>query len=85
MEIINRVKNVLLSPKTEWLAIEAENTPHSKVFTSYVVPLALIPAVAAFIGYGLIGYSVFGVHIGGSVNWGLRQVIMQYIAMLGGT
>jgi len=84
MEIINRVKNVLLSPKTEWTTIEAENAPHAKVFTSYVVPLALIPAVAAFIGYGLIGYSVFGVHVGGSISWGLRHAVMQYIYMLGG-
>ena len=84
MEIIDRVKKVLTCPKTEWPVIEAENAPHAKVFTSYVVPLALIPAVAAFIGYGLIGYSVLGAHFG-SVSWGLRQAIMQYVAMLGGT
>ena len=83
MEIINRVKNVLVSPKTEWQTIEAENEPHSKVFTSYVALLALIPAVAAFIGYGLIGHTVFGVHVG-SVSWGVRQAIVQYLTMLGG-
>ena len=82
--IINRVKNVLVSPKAEWQTIESENEPHAKVFTTYVVPLALIPAVAAFIGYGLIGYSVLGVHVGGTISWGLRQAIVQYIAMLGG-
>jgi len=84
MEIIDRVKNVLVSPKTEWQAIEAENTPHAKVFTSYVVLLALIPAVASFIGYGLIGHTVLGIKIG-SFGWGLRQAIMQYVLMLGGT
>jgi hypothetical protein len=84
MELINRVKNILLTPKTEWLAIDAENAPHAKVFTAYVVPLALIPAAAALIGYGLIGYSVLGVHVG-SIGWGLRQAIAQYITMLGGT
>ncbi|GHT66954.1 YIP1 family protein [Bacteroidia bacterium] len=84
MDIINRVKNILLTPKTEWQTIETENTPHVKVFTSYVVPLALIPAIAAFIGYGLIGYSVLGVHIGG-IGWGIRYAIIQYVTMLGGT
>jgi hypothetical protein len=84
MDIINRVKNILLTPKMEWQTIEAENTPHVKVFTSYVVPLALIPAIAAFIGYGLIGYSVLGVHIGG-IGWGIRYAIIQYVTMLGGT
>ena len=84
MEIINRVKSILVSPKTEWQTIEAENAPHVKVFTTYVVPLAIIPAVAAFIGYGLIGYSVLGVRVN-NFSWGLRQAIMQYIVMLGGT
>jgi hypothetical protein len=84
MEIINRVKNILVSPKTEWQTIEAENAPHLKVFTTYVIPLAAIPAIAAFIGYGLIGYSAFGVHVS-SVQWGIRQAIMQYVLMLGGT
>ncbi|GHV23153.1 YIP1 family protein [Bacteroidia bacterium] len=84
MEIVSRIKSILVSPKKEWQTIEAENEPHTKVFTSYVVPLALIPAVAAFIGYGLIGYSVLGVHVH-SVSWGIRQAIVQYVAMLGGT
>jgi hypothetical protein len=75
---------MLVSPKGEWPAIEAENAPHVQVFTGYVVLLALIPAVAAFIGYGLIGYSAFGVHVH-SFGWGLRQAIVQYAAMLGGT
>jgi hypothetical protein len=84
MEIINRVKSILVSPKKEWQTVEAENTPHMKVFTTYVVPLALIPAIAAFVGYGLIGYSVLG-HYVSSVSWGFRQAIVQYAAMLGGT
>ncbi|MDR1340376.1 MAG: hypothetical protein LBK58_10045 [Prevotellaceae bacterium] len=63
IERIERIKSILLSPKTEWQTVEAENAPHMKVFTTYVVPLALIPAIAAFVGYGLTGYSVFGVHV----------------------
>jgi len=84
MDIISRVKNILLTPKTEWQTIEAENAPHVKVFTSYVVPLALIPAIAAFIGWGLIGYNVLGVHVG-SFSLGIRYAIQYYIMMLGGT
>jgi hypothetical protein len=84
MEIINRIKSILVSPKTEWQTIEVENAPHMKVFISYVVPLALIPAIAAFVGYGLISYSVLGVHVS-NIGWGLRQAIVQYAAMLGGT
>lgn len=84
MDIIKRVKNMLAAPKTEWPAIGAENAPHMKVFTTYVVPLALIPAIAAFIGWGLIGWSVMGVHVS-HIGWGVRQAVVQYITMLGGT
>ena len=83
MDIINRVKNVLITPKTEWQTIEAENTPYMNVFIPFVVLLALIPAIAIFIGYGVIGYSVFGYHIA-SVSLGIRHAIIQYVAMVGG-
>jgi len=84
MEIINKVKNVLVSPKTEWLTISEENVPHAKMFTGYVLLLALIPAVAAFIGHGLIGHSVFGIRVGGTISYGLSQAIIQFITMAGG-
>jgi hypothetical protein len=83
MEIINKVKRILTAPKKEWTVVEVENTSHVKLFTGYVFPLSLIPAIAAFIGYGLVGYSVFGVHVH-SIEWGVRQAISQFIAMAGG-
>ena len=83
MDLINRVKQILVSPKTEWQTIDGENDSHVVVLTKYVLLLAAIPAVAAFIGYGLIGYSVFGHHFA-SINLGIRQAIIQYITMVGG-
>jgi hypothetical protein len=77
-------KNVILTPKTEWIEIEKENTSHLDLFIKYVLPLSLIPAIAAFIGYGLIGVSVpfFGrIH---SMEWGVRQAIVQWVACAGG-
>ena len=83
MDLINRVKQILVTPKTEWETIDSENDSHIKVLTTYVLLLAAIPAVAAFIGHGLIGYSVFGHHVG-SISLGIRQAITQYITMVGG-
>ena len=80
MEIISRVKNILVSPKPEWAVIEEESTPHAKLFTTYVLPLALIPTIAAFIGYGLIGYSVLGIRVG-SLGLGIFQAVVQFITM----
>ena len=81
--MFTRVKEILTAPKKEWAVIEGENTPHAKLFIGYVLPLSLIPAVAAFIGYGLLGYSAFGVHIH-SMSWGIRQAVVQWITMTGG-
>ena len=51
MEFFDRVKAILVNPKEEWIIIEAENTPHSKVFAGYLLILALIPAITIFISY----------------------------------
>jgi len=45
--------------------------------------LAAIPAVAAFIGYGVIGYSMWGHHYA-SVSLGIKHAIIEYIRMVGG-
>jgi len=81
--MINRVKQIITAPKDEWAVIEGENTPHVKLFTGYILPLSLIPAIAAFIGYGLIGYTVFGIRVN-SIDWGVRQAIVHWITMVCG-
>ena len=50
MDIVNRAKNICLTPNTEWPVIAAEATPPATLITEYVVPLAAIGAVAGFIG-----------------------------------
>lgn len=83
MKTIERAKNILMTPKTEWDLISVENSGHLKLLTGYLIPLALIPAIAGFIGYGLIGYSVIGIKIG-SVGFGIRQALMSFISTIGG-
>ena len=58
MNLVERVKAILLTPKTEWLAIEGEPGDPKYLFTNYVAILAAIPAIAGFIGTSLIGFSV---------------------------
>ncbi len=84
MDIINSIKNILVTPKTEWATIETEQYPNTTVLTSYLLLLALIPAVCQFIGYGLIGYNVLGIHVGGTIGWGVRQAVVSFISMVGG-
>ena len=84
MDIVNRVKNILVAPKQEWVTIEAERLPSANLLTSYLLLLALIPAVCQFIGQGLIGTSVLGIKVGGTIAWGLRSAIISYVTMVAG-
>ena len=51
MEIFTRIKTILIKPKDEWDIIEAENKPHAKIFGTYLLIIALIPAAAIFFNY----------------------------------
>jgi hypothetical protein len=81
MNLINRAKNMITTPKTEWLVVASETPDNNKIIMGYVVPLAIAGAVAAFIGYGLIGFNVLGYRYAG-VEWGLYQAIMKLIQVI---
>lgn len=55
MTLIERAKNICLTPATEWPIIAAEPASTSTLITGYAVPLAAIGAIAGFIGGSLIG------------------------------
>jgi len=63
MNLIERAKAILTTPKTEWNVINGENDDASKITMTYLLPLILIGTVASFIGFGLIGMN-FG--------WGVK-------------
>lgn len=58
MAMVDRIKNILITPKTEWPVIAGETTSNGDILKSYVLPLAAIPAVAGFVGGSLIGHSM---------------------------
>ena len=60
MTMVDRIKNILISPKTEWPVIDGENTSTADLLKGYVAPLAAIPAICGFVGGSLIGYGAFG-------------------------
>ena len=83
MKLVDRVRNILLMPKTEWAAIDAEPASIQQIYARYVVPLALIPAVAGFIGGSIVGIGVPGV---GTVRVGmlagLLGAVLQFFLLL---
>jgi hypothetical protein len=48
--LIARVKNILLSPKSEWPLIAAETQTMEQIYKNYVGPLALFAAICTFFG-----------------------------------
>jgi hypothetical protein len=58
MSLIERAKNIVLAPKTEWPAIAAETTTTKQLYVGYIIPLAAIGPIAQFIGLTLIGISI---------------------------
>jgi hypothetical protein len=58
MDIVQRAKNICLTPSSEWQVIAAEQTPTGDLITGYVAPLVAIGAVAGFVGGSLVGISL---------------------------
>lgn len=54
-KLIERAKNILMTPQTEWPIIQAETTGVAQLYTGYVIPLAAFSAVMSFIRMSLIG------------------------------
>jgi hypothetical protein len=55
MEWLFRIKAILLAPHTEWPVIAQEKGDAQALFIPYVAVLALVPALAHFIGAALVG------------------------------
>ena len=64
MNLVERVKGIILSPRTEWPVIEREPGGVAHLFANYVAILAGIAAVAA-----LIGNLIKGVPLGTALLW----------------
>ncbi|MBY0564290.1 MAG: YIP1 family protein [Hyphomonadaceae bacterium] len=83
--LIERVQGILLKPQTEWERIDGEAADVSKIYMGYVLPLAALSAICAFIGLSIFGVSAFGVSyrvpiVAGAVT-GILQVVMGLVGV----
>jgi hypothetical protein len=79
MGLLDRVKSILLSPKTEWEVIAGEEPNPGQIIMGYVLPLALIPAVATIIGMGIVGMGPFS-----SFSYGIAMGVVSVVTSLVG-
>ena len=86
-----RAKAIILTPKDEWLRIEAETTPQADILKNYVLPLVAIGPLAGFIGGQLFGYGAFGfsyrpgiiaASTGALISFGLGLVMVFVLTLI---
>jgi hypothetical protein len=85
-KIIARVKNILLTPKTEWPVIAAEPETVPSLYQNYIVIVAALAPIATFIGLVVFGINipfVGTIHVG--IGAPLAQMILGYLVALGMT
>lgn len=58
MNLRERVKGILLTPRQEWQTISGETTTIVELYKSYIVILAAITPVASIIGMSIVGISL---------------------------
>ena len=86
MNLVDRVKRILLSPQSEWEVIDGETTTPSALYTGYIMPLAAIGPIATVIGFAVFGISVplagtvYRVPIGSAIT----SAIVTYVLTLVG-
>jgi hypothetical protein len=78
MNLVERIKGILLQPKSEWAAVERESGEPGYLFPNYVMIVAAIPVICTFIGTSIIGFGPYRIGIVG----GLLRSIVVYILSL---
>lgn len=73
--LVERAKDILITPKTEWAVIDGEPASVAGLFTGYAMILASIGPVATVIGLAMIGYPI---------GFAVTMAVIAYAISLGG-
>jgi hypothetical protein len=84
MALVDRVKNILLSPRTEWPVIDAEPATVASLYTGYIMPLAAIPVICQAIGMSMIGITIpfIGTHYRTPIVSAITSALVMYVFSL---
>jgi hypothetical protein len=83
MNLIERAKNMIVTPKSEWEVVAVEPSSTAALYKNYIAPLAVIGPVATFIGLSFVGISVpflGATHV--SIATGLSMALVAYVFAL---
>jgi len=78
MDLARRVQDILLRPKDTWPIIRDEASTIKDLTKSYPAVLAVVPALAGFIGTVFIGHTFMGVRYRTTLANGFAQGLVSY-------
>ena len=78
MDLARRVQDILLRPKDTWPIIRDEASTIKDLTKSYAAVLAVVPALAGFIGTVFIGHTFMGVRYRTTLANGFAQGLVSY-------
>lgn len=81
MNLVERVKAILLQPKAEWPKIEQEPGDAGFLYTNYVCIVAAIPPVAHFIGTSLIGFGPYRIGLFAGLIWAVVAYVLGLVGV----
>jgi hypothetical protein len=85
MNLVERVKGILLRPKQEWQTIAGETTTIAELYKGYVILLAAIGPVASIIGMSIVGISLpFMGSFRVPITTSIASALVSYVLTLAG-
>src|SRR5450631_4408038 len=80
--VLSRMKNIVLTPKTEWPLIASEPTTIAQLYAGYVIPLAVLAALLSFMRMSVLGVNSLGNSFRVPMASGLRYAAVAFVAGL---
>jgi hypothetical protein len=76
--LLERIKNIMLTPKTEWPVIAAEPTSIKQLYLGYIMPLLAAATIISFVRMSVIGVSTpfggfFRIQLGSGVLFAVER------------
>jgi len=81
-KIIERIKRILTTPKTEWPVVAIEPATVGSLYAGYIAIIAALPIIASFVKGSLIGTSMFGITVRAPIGMGVVGMVLHYALTL---
>jgi hypothetical protein len=79
--LIERVKDIIMTPKTEWGVIDNEPSTVGSIYTTYVIILAAIGPIAMIIGQQVIGIYGFKPPMEYTIAWAVVSYVLSLVSV----